>query len=152
MIFSRNERVNIIGTVSKITSKTCIFSSFFSPEKISKEVMYHTICVNYEAKIEDGTGAGPKWRLRLQPNTPAPGGSGFEILNTVCRAASSKVAGSGSTWISRILPDIGSEYFVSATSVNTGIFYVVVMKSFSFNAALKNFVRLSFLIIDNHNH
>ena len=51
-----------------------------------------------------------------------------------------------------LIPGIGSEYFVSATSVNTGIFYVVVMKSFSFNAALKNLVRLSFLIIDNHNH
>ena len=40
--------------------------------------MYKTIYVNYEAKIkaEAGTGAGPKWRLRLQPNTSAPGCSG----------------------------------------------------------------------------
>ena len=32
--------------------------------------MHYTICVNFEAKIE--AGAGPKSRLRLQPNTPAP--------------------------------------------------------------------------------
>ena len=36
--------------------------------------MHYTICVNFEAKIE--AGAGPKSRLRLQPNTPAPGDSG----------------------------------------------------------------------------
>ena len=46
--------------------------------------MYHLICVNYDydAKIEagDGTGAWPKWRLRLQLNTPVPGGSGSETL------------------------------------------------------------------------
>ena len=41
-------------------------------------VTFYTICVHYEAKIE--AGAGPKRRLRLQPNTPAPGGSGFETL------------------------------------------------------------------------
>ena len=34
--------------------------------------MYHTICVNYEAKINAGAGAGPNGRLRLQPNPPAP--------------------------------------------------------------------------------
>ena len=66
--------------MSKITSNTCIFivtSFFFTLEKISKEVMYHIICVNYDAKIEAGprAGAGPKSRLRLQPNIPAPGGS-----------------------------------------------------------------------------
>ena len=31
---------------------------FLTLEKTSKEVMYHTICVNYEAKIE--AGAGPE--------------------------------------------------------------------------------------------
>ena len=28
-----------------------VASLYFTLEKISKEVMYHTICVNYEAKI-----------------------------------------------------------------------------------------------------
>ena len=31
--------------------------------------MYHTICMSYETKID--AGARPKWRHRLQPNTPA---------------------------------------------------------------------------------
>ena len=66
--------------MSKITSNTCIFivtSFFFTLEKISKEVMYHIICVNYDAKIEAGprAGAGPKsgsgssqiFRLRAAP-------------------------------------------------------------------------------------
>ena len=47
----------ITGTITNIN--TCIYtvhidivaSLFFTLEKISKEVMYHTICVNYEAKI-----------------------------------------------------------------------------------------------------
>ena len=39
-----------------------------------------TNCMNYEAKIEAGTGAGPKRRLRLQLNTLAPGGCGSETL------------------------------------------------------------------------
>ena len=40
--------------------------------------MNHTICVNYEAKIEaeavagTGAGAGTKRRFRLKPNTRAP--------------------------------------------------------------------------------
>ena len=34
--------------------------------------MYHTIWVNFEAKIWAGAGAGPNWRFRLQPNTLAP--------------------------------------------------------------------------------
>ena len=68
--------------MSKITSNTCtvylVTSLFFTLEKISKEVMFHTICVNYEAKIEaeavagTGAGAGTKRRFRLKPNTPAP--------------------------------------------------------------------------------
>ena len=44
--------------------------------KISREVMFLTICVNYDAKIEAGAGTGPKSRLWLQPITrlrnPAP--------------------------------------------------------------------------------
>ena len=66
--------------MSKITSNTCtvylVTSLFCTLEKISKEVMFHTICVNYEAKIEAeavaGTGAGTKRRFRLKPNTRAP--------------------------------------------------------------------------------
>ena len=38
----------------------------------------YTICVNYEAKIEAGAETGLK--IRLQQNTPAPGGSGSETL------------------------------------------------------------------------
>ena len=61
-----------IGTLVQILY--IVTSLLFSLEKISKEVMYHTICVNYVAKIAAGagTGANPKWRLRLHPNTPAP--------------------------------------------------------------------------------
>ena len=44
--------------------------------------MNHTVCVNCEAKLEAGDGAGtragPKGRLWLQPNTPAQGNSGSE--------------------------------------------------------------------------
>ena len=38
--------------------------------------------MNFEVKIEAEAGAGPKWRLRLRllPNTQAPGGSGTEAL------------------------------------------------------------------------
>ena len=48
--------------MSKITSNTCIIvpSLFFILEMISKEVMYHTICVGCDAKIEAGAGTGPK--------------------------------------------------------------------------------------------
>ena len=75
--------------MSKITNNTCIYtgSLYFTLEKISKEVMYHLICVNYEAKILAGAGTGPKWRLRLQPNTPAPGGSGSETLGWTTASA-----------------------------------------------------------------
>ena len=47
-----------------------------TPENKSKKVIYHKVCVNYEPKMEGGAetgeraGAGPKWRLRLQPNSP----------------------------------------------------------------------------------
>ena len=34
--------------------------------------MFHAIFVNYLTNIQGGAGAGPKWQLRLQPNTPAP--------------------------------------------------------------------------------
>ena len=34
-----------------VTLVYIVASLFFTLEKISKEVMYHTICVNYEAKI-----------------------------------------------------------------------------------------------------
>ena len=74
-----------ITSTGTVPGNTCIhipvYSSryllvyFFTLENISKEVMYHTICVNYESTILAGTGAGPKWRLRLQPNIPVPGGS-----------------------------------------------------------------------------
>ena len=71
--------------MSKITSNTCtsIYNSnlLFTLEKTSKEVMFrsiYTICVNYEAKIEAGAETGLK--IRLQQNTPAPGGSGSETL------------------------------------------------------------------------
>ena len=35
----------------------------------TKEVMYHTICVNYEAKIEAGARTDSNGRLRLLPIT-----------------------------------------------------------------------------------
>ena len=49
-----------IGTLVQILY--IVTSLLFSLEKISKEVMYHTICVNYVAKIAAGagTGANPK--------------------------------------------------------------------------------------------
>ena len=39
--------------------------------------------MNYLTNIYGGTGAGLKWRLRRQPNTPAPGGSGSETLAVI---------------------------------------------------------------------
>ena len=64
--------------MSKITSRylpvTLVYkvaSLFFTLEKISKKVVYHTICVNYEAKV------------KLDPE-PEPGQSdGSETLYTV---------------------------------------------------------------------
>ena len=53
-----------------LTNKWLLLLLYFSLDKVSKEVVYHAICVNYEAKIEAGTGAGPKWWLRLQPKIP----------------------------------------------------------------------------------
>ena len=48
----------------KITSYSTlvykVISLFFTLENKSKEVMYNTICVNYEAKIEAGAGAGAR--------------------------------------------------------------------------------------------
>ena len=41
-------------------SYMAVNSLFLTQKKISKVVMYDTICVNYEAKIEAGTGAVPK--------------------------------------------------------------------------------------------
>ena len=54
-----------------MSKKTIVAFIFFTLEKIPKEVIYHTICVKYKAKIEAGAGGGngvePK--LWLQPNT-----------------------------------------------------------------------------------
>ena len=74
---------------AKIIFNTCtdIYSFYFISfsRKYIKTGMYrtiYTICVNYKAKIEAGAraGAGPKWQLRLQPKTLAPGGSCSETL------------------------------------------------------------------------
>ena len=50
--------------MSKITSYSTlvykVISLFFTLENKSKEVMYNTICVYYEAKIEAGAGAGAR--------------------------------------------------------------------------------------------
>ena len=40
--------------------------------------------------IFGGAGAGPKWRLRLQPNTLASGGSGSETLVRIDLPTNSK--------------------------------------------------------------
>ena len=55
-----SEIIICVSNISKITiTLVYLFTSlFFTQDNISKESMYHTICVNYEAKIEAGVGAG----------------------------------------------------------------------------------------------
>ena len=59
------------NTYTLLYTYTAVTKLFFTQENISKEVMYsyHTICVDYEAKIKAGAGAG---RNRAKVTAPAP--------------------------------------------------------------------------------
>ena len=54
----------------------------FTLVKTSNEVIFHIISVNYKTNIYGGAGAGLKWWLRLQPNTPALDSSSSETLGS----------------------------------------------------------------------
>ena len=72
--------------MSKITLNSCIliyllvYFLVFTLEKISKEVVYLTICVNHEAKLKLEPEPGQSDGSSLQPNAPALGGSSSETL------------------------------------------------------------------------